>query len=121
MSRVTPAEVKEILETDLTDPQIQSWIDIASKVIDRYAAQCALADSDTLAMLEKLLTAHYISAVVERDKSLTARSFGDSSESYMAVSGEGLKASPYGQQMLALDPCGILIDFGKRRARSWLL
>src|SRR6056297_3534780 len=121
MSRTVPADVQQILTTSLTEPQIQSWIDIASNVIDRYAVQCTSAGDTTLALLEKLLTAHYITATVERTKALTSRSFGDSQESYMAVGGEGLKATPYGQQLLMVDPCGLLIDFTKQRAMSKLL
>lgn len=121
MSRTTPTEVKEILATGLSDAQVQSWIDIASNVIDRYAAQCSSASAATLEVLEQLLTAHYITATVERTKALTSRSFGDSQESYMSVGGEGLKATPYGQQLLMVDPCGLLVDFTKQRAMSKLL
>jgi hypothetical protein len=121
MARVSVADVRAVLETSLTDAQVTTWIDIASNVIDRYATICTSASDATLAILEKLLTAHYIVATVDRSKTVTSRSFGDSSESYMSAGGEGLKASPYGQQLLMADPCGRLQDFTKPSAYSRLL
>lgn len=121
MARVSVADVREILTTNLTDPQIQSWIDIASPVIDRYAAICTIASDSILFNLELLLTAHFITATVDRSKTVTSRSFGDSSESYMANGGEGLMATPYGQQLTMLDPCGVIGDLTKPRAYSKLL
>ena len=121
MARVGVADVRAVLETSLTDAQITTWIDIASTLIDRYAAVCLSAGDTTLAILEKLLTAHFITSTVDRSKSVTSRSFGDSSESYMSVAGEGFKATTYGQQMLMLDHCGVLVDLTKPRAYSKLL
>ena len=121
MARVSVADVRGILTTNLTDPQIQAWIDIASSVIDRYATICTTAGDSVLFNLELLLTAHYITAIADRSKTVTSRSFGDSSESYMASGGEGLKASPYGQQLVMLDPCGVMEDLTKPRAYSKLL
>lgn len=119
--RVDADAVRGVITTSLTDAQIDNWIAIASNVIDRYSLICTAAPDATLVLLEKLLTAHYISATVDRSKSVTQKSFGDSSESYMSASGEGLKATPYGQQLLMLDPCGLLMDFTKKRAFSRLL
>lgn len=121
MPLVDADDVRSIITTALTDTQIDSWIEIASNIITRYSAQCTRASEATLTLMEKLLTAHLIVSIVDRSKAVSSRSFGDSSETYMAMSGEGIKATPYGQQLIMLDPCGILVDFDKRRARSWLL
>jgi len=121
MARATVSDVREILSTALTDPEVAAWIDIASAVIDSYSLQCKKAGTSLLLIMEKLLAAHYISATVDRSGSVTQRSIGDASETYMSMSGEGIKATTYGQQLLMLDPCGVLVDMGKRRAKSVLL
>lgn len=121
--RVTPGDVKEILasSTVLDESDIRVWIDIANLVITRYAALCTDAGAATLAAMEKLLTAHLITATVERGQSVTSRSFGDSSETYGLIAGEGLRSTTYGQQLTLLDPCGQLQNYGKPRAYSSLL
>ena len=59
MSRVTPAEVKVIVTTTLTDQIIQVWIDGANAIVTANSA-CICGDDDKLTMVELYLSAHFI-------------------------------------------------------------
>ncbi len=114
MPRVTATEVREIITSNLTDPQIDAFIASATIIVDRYSAQCSEADAATLKEIERHLTAHMMAAS-DKSQRLSGRKFGDSSESYFTQSGLNLDSSQYGQNVKMLDPCGILADYGKRR------
>jgi len=58
-SRVTPAEVKAILTTTLTDPVIQTWIDAANAAVNDNAA-CIGGDDALLKQVELYLSAHFV-------------------------------------------------------------
>lgn len=120
-NRVQPNDVKDIMTTSQTDTQIDNWIDIANAIVNRYAAQCSTVTAAQLVKIEQLMAAHLIASTVERDKSVTQRSFGDSSETYAFTTGEGLKMSPYGIQILMLDPCGIIGNMTKPKALGRVL
>ena len=60
MSRVTPEEVKEIITTDLGDPVVQVWIDVANSIVNDNA-DCIGSDETKLTMVELQLSAHFIS------------------------------------------------------------
>ena len=59
MSRVTPSEVKEIIETPLTDPVVQVWIDGASTIVTANAG-CIGGDDALLTQVELYLSAHFV-------------------------------------------------------------
>jgi hypothetical protein len=59
MSRVTPTEVKVIIETPLTDPVIQIWIDGANTVVTANA-ECIGGDETLLTQVELFLSAHFV-------------------------------------------------------------
>lgn len=62
MSRVTPAEVKEIIDTDLSDTVIQVWIDSANTIVNDNK-ECIGDDESKLTQVELYLSAHLISMV----------------------------------------------------------
>lgn len=114
MTRVTVSEVKEIINTSLTDPQITAFIASATLVVDRYSLECELADDATLKEIERQLTAHMMAAGDNATR-LSSRKFGDSSQSYFTQSGLDLDSTQYGQNVKMLDPCGAMANYGKRR------
>jgi hypothetical protein len=59
MSRVTPTEVKAIIETPLTDPVIQIWIDGANTIVTANA-ECIGGDDALLTQVELYLSAHFV-------------------------------------------------------------
>ena len=112
MSRVTPAEVKVIVSTTLTDDVIQVWIDVANATIDKYAS-CIGGDEAFLTKVELQLSAHFVAV---NDPSYTAaisKEKLDVMETTYAVSSmdkNAIEATPYGKaaNMLA---GGCLTDY----------
>ena len=59
MSRVTPEQVKAIIETGLADPIIQTWIDAANTIVNANA-DCIGNDEAVLTQVELYLSAHFV-------------------------------------------------------------
>lgn len=59
MTRVSPAEVKEIKETDLSTTVIQIWIDAANTIVTA-AISCIGSGESLLTQVELFLSAHFI-------------------------------------------------------------
>jgi len=57
--RVTPTEVREIIETTLADPVMQVWIDGANTIVTGNSA-CIAGDDALLKQVELFLSAHLI-------------------------------------------------------------
>lgn len=109
----TPTTVGLILNSSLTDAQLQAFIDMAEQMLLRYgvdAASCHTGDS--LEQLHIWLSAHL---AYLRAQPLSQEKMGDASESRRnpGVLLEGLKATYYGQQALALDCSGLLATVSK--------
>ena len=58
-SRVTPAEVKAIITTTLTDAIVQVWIDAANAVVNSIIP-CVGSDEVMLTQIELFLSAHNV-------------------------------------------------------------
>lgn len=110
MARTTVAKVKEILDTALTDPQVDNYIDIANTMVTNNVT-CGLS-ATVLAEIERWLAAHLISITQERLG--IKEKVGDAEITYTGVFGEGLKSTSYGQTVLMLDTCGGLANLGKK-------
>lgn len=111
--RVSASEVTTNFNTDLTDAEIDAWVNTATELVDDIANEDSSIDSTRLNQIELALTRHFASAQdprVERD------SVGGSSARYQVHVGERLLSTAYGQQAVMLDPTGILADLGKPRA-----
>lgn len=111
-ARVDADDVKEIVDTDLTDVQINAFINTAHRYVDANLLGKSL-DADTLTDIELWLSAHFLSM---RDPRVSSVSANGLSASYQGKTGEGLKATLYGQQALALDASGTLASLGQKRA-----
>lgn len=59
MSRVTPEEVKQIVDTDLDDTTIQIWIDGAHAIVNANA-DCMGGYEALLTQVELFLSAHFV-------------------------------------------------------------
>ena len=59
MSRVTPTEVKVIIDTPLTDPIVQIWIDGANTIVTANAEGIG-SDETLLTQVELYLSAHFV-------------------------------------------------------------
>ena len=110
MSRTTPSDVKEILDTTLSDATIQAYIDVANDVVDTIVST-GTVDSDTATRIEKFYTAHLATA---QEREASDRSAGNRSVSYEGFDTEG--QSSYFEIANSLDPTGTITATTKRKA-----
>jgi len=113
MARVTALEVKDILDTDLSDSVVEAFINDASNLIDELFEDETGVSDELLASIEKWVAAHFVAIRDQRPKS---EKVGDASITYHGTSGKGLEFTPYGQQALLLDTTGRLKSIGGKRA-----
>ena len=113
MSRTTYIEVQEIIPDTISATVIDSFITIASTIVDNTVATSGMDDT-LLEQIEQFLTAHLLYTTVKRQ--VQNKSVGDASESYAKL-GEGLKATTYGAIVAQLDYTGILVNTGKSTAK----
>lgn len=110
-TRVTPAEVKDIIDTDLTDLRIQAMIDGANQIITKVLGSAGLAE-ELLKEIERWLSAHYIAATFERQAIHEVA--GPAEQKFSDVFKAGLDSTTYGQTAKGLDPTGALADMGMK-------
>ncbi len=111
-NRVTGSEVKAIINTSLTDAQVEPFITSANVVV---TGRCSSYYTDAeMKEIEKWLSAHLVSirdpsrsAVIEQDADGPSQKYQLTSKSPV-----GLATTPYGQQVLVMDYQGKLADLG---------
>lgn len=109
-SRVTEVEVRSIIETELTDLQVLSYITSANVLVN---SMFGVGVTDVLKEIEKWLTAHLIT--ITRDRQAIEEAAGTAKVKYSDIFGEGLRSTTYGQMVLTLDSSGLLLTlYGKR-------
>jgi hypothetical protein len=102
--RVTAAEVRLILETELSNAEIEAFIADASLWVDQnLVGACTAVTDDILKAVEKYLAAHMITA---RDALLRASKLQDVSETYQRDEA----VSEYLRIAISLDPCGVVSE-----------
>lgn len=117
MSINLPADMSLIYDTTLTDPQLQAFLDTASVIVTDNLSSAGLSAA-TLAQIEKWLAVHL---ACMRDPIPLRSKIGDAEAwnfpaSVTTAFGQGLKLTPYGQQVLVLDYSGKLAKLGLMRA-----
>ena len=117
MGRTTATEVKEIIETELTDPTVEAYIISANLLVTAVLGSDTILSEDHKTEIERWLTAHLISAT--RERQAASEEAGGAKIKYEGSTSEGLKATMYGQQVLALDITGKMAAYtGARRMAS---
>lgn len=115
--RTTATKVKQIIDTDLIDTIVDAYILAANYTITEVLGSDTELSSDHKAELERWLTAHLIAATRERQASKEGA--GGASITYEGMTGKGLEATMYGQQVLAMDATGKLAVYsGAKRQAS---
>ena len=111
--RVTPAEVKEIMDNCTTsDSIVNTFITGASAVIDKvFSGDTTMSDA-MLKEIERWFTAHMIASTLSRTTS--DEKLGDAQVTYTGKWAMGLDSTPYGQMCLTLDISGKLRRLGKQ-------
>jgi len=110
--RVSAENVKDIIDTSLTTGQINAFINSAHAVVASNLVDKGLSEI-TLTQIELWLAAHLLSA---RDQRKKAVKVDDVSVTYQGETGQGLKSTFYGQQVLNLDTTNTLAALGQKKA-----
>lgn len=103
-TRITEAEVKEIIDTTLTDEQIRPFIATANAMVDDLCGDLGYGDA-TIHNIELWLAAHFVAI---RDPRVTQEKIGDAGAAYQGKTAMGLEATTYGQQVMVLDYKGAI-------------
>lgn len=109
MDKPSVSEVSTIIDTDLSDSEIQAFIDAANLYTTEELGDSGLG-AGLLTEIQKWLAAHLLST---KDKRVAEEAINDVDITYQGSWGEGLKSTTYGQQAIALDPTGTLAGAGK--------
>ena len=112
--RTTVQLVKDILDdTELTDPQLTSYINSANVFVTDTLAGKSLSDV-IMAEIERWLSAHLITATRERQAKQEAA--GGASITYAGEWGLGLLSTTYGQAAVMMDSSLTLSALAKGRS-----
>ena len=111
MARVTTAEVKVLIETDLTD--LTAFITVADQLVDRVAAADSSLTAATLKEIARWLSAHFVAI---RDPREAKSTVGPTSFTYEGKTGMGFNFTRYGQMAVELDPTGTLVSAKLKKA-----
>lgn len=115
MARTTKEAVRDIIDTSLTDAQIDAFINTANVMVTQYLVGKDIADA-LLAEIETYLAAHFTTL---RDRRVDREGADGISFSYEGDIGQGLDSSTYGQTAQALDPTGALASLGDDDRIEW--
>ena len=108
-NRVDAADVKAIIDTDLSDSDVGVFITTANNIVTARLSEAGLSD-ETLVEIERWLSAHLVAI---RSPLLKKQEIMDAVDEYQyGKLGMGLQFTAYGQQVLLLDTSGILSTMG---------
>ena len=118
--RVTPAEVKEIMDNCTTsDSIVNTFITGASAVIDKvFSGDTTMSDA-MLKEIERWFTAHMIASTLSRTTS--DEKLGDAQVTYTGKWAMGLDSTPYGQMVKTLDVSGKMAKMGLKGASIYAI
>lgn len=114
MARVSTAQVRTLIETNLADGEIDEFINTSNIVVNDRLSGEGLGSS-LLSEIELYLAAHFVTMREEKG-GLDKERFGDATDAYKGEAGTGFSYTRYGQQAMAMDTTGRLASAGKRQA-----
>ena len=113
--RVTAAEVKMIIDTDLTDLVVDAFILGANVTVTEVLGSDTSITDAHKKEIERWLAAHLLAAT--REQQTQKAGAAGASITYQGQTGMGLNSTLYGQQVLALDTTGKMAGaMSKQRA-----
>lgn len=115
MSRITDTEVKNIINSEITD--ISEFISTADLIVSEQLEGKGLTE-DRLKLIELYLAAHYLTL---REKQTRYEQYGAAANAYQGKTGMFLLSSFYGQTAVELDTTGTLREFGSQTVEMELL
>lgn len=101
MARTNATAVGLIVDTNLDTTAIDAFIEDATLIVDRLAADCGSLSTAELTMIEKYMAAHLLTA---REARIKHKRRGDVTDVYQR-DGE---MSEYLKAAIGMDPCGVL-------------
>lgn len=116
MARTNVDDVKNIIETALTDPIIQAYVDSANVFVTGTLDGKGLSD-EVMEEIEKWVTAHMIAST--RERMGKEEEAGGARIEYLGIYGEGLASTPYGQMAIQLDTTGTLSSDLQGKKMAW--
>ena len=111
MARATNAEVKELIDTDLTEEQINPFLEDANLLVSAVCGSEGYSN-DLMKRIECWLAAHFVAI---RDPRIAKEKIGDADATYQGKTGLGLQHTSYGQQVMILDHHGKLAEVSEAR------
>lgn len=117
-NRVTAAEVKVVINTDILDANVTSFIDIANEIVTSELTPTSDLSDARLTSIELYLSAHFV-AISDPDEGMKIREYvtDEVRIDYIDNFGAGLQGTNYGKQALILDTTGTLASLGKLKAQ----
>ncbi len=117
MKRTTAAEVKEIMDTDLSEAQIDPYVDSAHVFVEAALSGKNLSEF-TLKEIERWMTAHMIA--LTRERTAQSEEAGGAKIVYAGEWGKDLDATSYGQMAKMLDTTGTLTAMNQGKKPAFL-
>ncbi len=117
LNGVSPALVKQILDTDLSDTDLTAYITGATALVNDAVKGIGAA---LRTELTRWLAAHLVAST--REQQLAEAGAGPTSVKFQGLTGLGLDSTHYGQQAKLLDTTGALAALdvpGRRAAELW--
>ncbi|MFW6002556.1 MAG: hypothetical protein ACOCQD_04380 [archaeon] len=105
MATATVDEVRAIIDTNIEDTNVESYIDSASSLLSIWFSGVT-ASQELLTELEKWVAAHLIAMTKERQAK--EEGAGGAYIKYAGVFGTGLKTTSYGQTAIEIDTTNTL-------------
>jgi hypothetical protein len=110
MTRISTTDLQKIFDTDLDTDSLESWIEIASEVVDTVENVSNGLSANRLQQIEKLLAAGYAAT---QDPRISSASRETGSVNYQR---NDEWPNDYIAQAVALDPTGVVASQYKRTA-----
>lgn len=111
-NRCTGIEVKEILDTTLTENEVAPFIIASNATVTAILGSSGLSTAQ-LKEIERWLAAHFAAI---RDPRISREKTEGAEAIYHGKSNMGLDHTPYGQQVKLLDTTGTMTNLGKKKA-----
>lgn len=111
MPNVSPDEIREIMETSLTDSAIDAYIGAARLIADNYLGSSGMSTALLLEIV-RWLSCHLIAS--SRERQIKSDATGQAKVEYDSKVGLGLNSTTFGAQVLLLDSSGLLAASSKR-------
>jgi len=114
MALVTPADVRQIIETSLSDDEINVFITSADALVTQIYADETGVTEEIKKEVERWLAAHFLAS--SRELQLQESKAGSVGVKFQGETKRGLDSTFYGQNAKVLDPTGKLamLDSGKK-------